>query len=120
MNFLVDECCGSKFAKALAQLGHNVEFAGDVCKGATDISVVQLAQKNNSIIITEDKDFGELLFRYGYVMPGLILIRLDVDELALRLTLLKSLLNDKQHSIIGHFVILEKQRIRLRKMPSQT
>jgi predicted nuclease of predicted toxin-antitoxin system len=48
----------------------------DSYSGLTDIEVIELASKFNGLIVTEDKDFGELVFSYGYKC-SVLLIRYD-------------------------------------------
>lgn len=47
------------------------------CNGISDLNVLEIAVKNDALLITEDKDFGELAFRLKYQHKGILLIRLS-------------------------------------------
>ncbi len=63
MRFLVDECTGSRVASWLAELGHEVFFIYNQARGSTDDEILIKAFAESWILITNDKDFGELVFR---------------------------------------------------------
>ena len=55
-----DECCDRGFVEELRQLGHDVLYVFESKRGATDDDVLALAFDQRRILLTEDKDFGEL------------------------------------------------------------
>lgn len=61
MRFLVDEFTGPKVAKWLENLNHMVLSAYDEFKGYEDEALLRIAYEKNCILITNDKDFGELI-----------------------------------------------------------
>lgn len=62
MRFLLDVCSSSRsLRKLLADLGHDVLSAGDINLQATDEALLDLALQEGRALVTEDKDFGELL-----------------------------------------------------------
>ncbi len=63
MRFLVDECTGSKVAQWLRDEKHEVFSVFDEARGMTDDEVLAKALSENWILITNDKDFGEMVFR---------------------------------------------------------
>jgi predicted nuclease of predicted toxin-antitoxin system len=63
MRFLVDECTGSKVANWLRGKNHEVFSVFDEARGMTDDEVLTKAAGENWILITNDKDFGEMIFR---------------------------------------------------------
>jgi len=77
VKFLVDECTGKRLAKLLEKAGFDVVFVGDWKPSATDDEVLEKAEKDDRILITDDKDFGELIFRLGRPLKGVILLRLS-------------------------------------------
>jgi hypothetical protein len=60
MRLLADENFPGAGATALRRLGHDVSWIGEVMRGASDIAVLDLATRERRIILTFDKDFGEL------------------------------------------------------------
>jgi predicted nuclease of predicted toxin-antitoxin system len=63
MRFLVDECTGPAVAAWLKQQGHDVHSVYDQSPGAADDDLLDLAFRDNWILFTNDRDFGELIFR---------------------------------------------------------
>jgi predicted nuclease of predicted toxin-antitoxin system len=80
VKFLVDECTGKRLAKLLEKAGFDVVFVGDWKPSATDDEVLEKAEKDDRILITDDKDFGELIFRLGRPSKGVILLRLSTTD----------------------------------------
>ncbi len=68
MRFLVDECTGPRVASWLQELHHEVFSVYDDARGLDDESIIEIAYKNDYIIITNDKDFGELIFRMKVII----------------------------------------------------
>lgn len=84
MRFLVDECIGPAVAEWLRVQGYEVFSVYDEARGWDDDAIIRKAFTENWILITNDKDFGEKIYRGGQPHRGVILLRLD-DEQALPL-----------------------------------
>ena len=65
MKFLADECCETSVVDALRTDGHDVLYAMESMRGATDEDLLTRAFAEERILLTEDKDFGELVYRLG-------------------------------------------------------
>jgi predicted nuclease of predicted toxin-antitoxin system len=81
MKFIVDECTGPTVAKWLAIEGHDVISISPDRKGISDKEILKIAVSEERILITNDKDFGELIFKNNHSHCGVILLRLS-DETA--------------------------------------
>jgi predicted nuclease of predicted toxin-antitoxin system len=77
---LVDECCDPRLVAALRQAGHDVSYALESDRGASDEDLVAVSIEQDRILITEDEDFGELAIRHGKPLPGLILLRIAPEN----------------------------------------
>lgn len=75
MNFLADESCVGPVIRALRQTGHDVVAIAEIAKGATDEEVLRRALEEKRLLITEDRDFGELVYVRGQPSAGVILVR---------------------------------------------
>jgi predicted nuclease of predicted toxin-antitoxin system len=75
MNFVADESCAGPVIRALREAGHDVVAIAEVAKGATDEEVLDRAFKEKRVLITEDRDFGELVYARGRSSRGVILVR---------------------------------------------
>ena len=77
LKFLVDESSGKKLFNHLVECSYDAKFVTEILPGANDEKVLELAEKENRILITNDKDFGELVFRLNRPSFGTILLRLN-------------------------------------------
>jgi predicted nuclease of predicted toxin-antitoxin system len=75
MNFVADESCAKPVVLALREAGHDVVFIAEVAPGATDEQVLERALNEKRVLITEDRDFGELVYARGRSSAGVILVR---------------------------------------------
>ncbi len=114
MKFLVDECTGKRLAKLLEKAGFDVVFVGDWKPSATDDEVLEKAEKEDRILITDDKDFGELIFRLGKPSKGVILLRLSTTDPMKRFRVLNEVL--KLVDVKGKFVVVGDEAVRVRKI----
>ncbi|MGK7896926.1 MAG: DUF5615 family PIN-like protein [Xenococcus sp. (in: cyanobacteria)] len=82
MRFLVDECTGARVARYLREQGYEVFSVYEEARGITDDLIIKKAFDKNWIVITNDKDFGEKVYRENLPHRGIILMRLQ-DERSL-------------------------------------
>jgi predicted nuclease of predicted toxin-antitoxin system len=80
MRLLLDECCDPELVAALRAAGHDVHHVLETDRGADDEVVLALSRAQNRILVTEDRDFGELAVGYGGSVPGLILLRFTPER----------------------------------------
>ena len=82
MKFLLDVCASSRSLRGLLErLGHNILSVVELNPSATDDEVLAIALKEDRILITEDKDFGELIFVRGLAHGTVIrFCEMSVDE----------------------------------------
>jgi predicted nuclease of predicted toxin-antitoxin system len=76
VRLLIDENVSPIMGDAPRAAGHDVMAVADVSPGALDDEVVALAIAEGRILVSEDKDFGNLAIRQGRRPPGLVLVRL--------------------------------------------
>lgn len=77
MRWLVDECVDAGVAALLHGSGYDVVYMSDVEPRAADTEVMNRAHHENRLLLTEDKDFGDLVFRQARPVPGIVLLRID-------------------------------------------
>lgn len=85
MRFLVDECTGPTVAKWLTKLGHDVYSVYDESPGMSDEDILGKALAEGRILITNDKDFGEMIFRERREHKGVVFLRLEDERRPTRL-----------------------------------
>ena len=76
MNLLIDESVDRQTVARLRQEGHDVLYVAEMEPGITDDLVLNRANERNALLVTADKDFGELVFRQGLTSAGVLLLRL--------------------------------------------
>lgn len=77
MRFLVDECTGPAVARWLRRQGHKVFSVYEQARGMDDDDVIQKAFAEDWVLITNDKDFGEKVYRERRPHKGVVLLRLE-------------------------------------------
>lgn len=77
--FLADECFPAFIIQALREAGFDVSRSADTKPGVADTEVLELAVREQRILLTEDNDFGELAIRLG--LPSAGIIRIDLKSL---------------------------------------
>lgn len=119
MRLLANENIPGETIDALRQAGHNVLWIGTESPGIDDRTVLARAQAESRILLTFDKDFGELAFRYGLMArSGIILLRLSAPSSAEVTRSILAIL-DSRDDWAGHFSVIDDRRIRMIPLPGQ-
>jgi predicted nuclease of predicted toxin-antitoxin system len=83
MRFLLDQNAEARIATFLNQLGHDAtRVARDYPAGLPDERVLEIAHREQRVLLTNDKDFGELIIRNNLPHAGVILFRFPLDATA--------------------------------------
>lgn len=112
MRFLVDECTGPKVAAWLQSQGHEIFSVFDEARGIEDDVVIQKASDENWILITNDKDFGEKVYRERRSHRGVIFMRLEDERSANKIEVLRRLLEGYADRLADRFVVVTDTRVR--------
>lgn len=117
MRILADENFPGEAVAALRARGHDVAWIHEEAPGAEDASVVERARREARLIITFDKDFGELVFHAGLGnASGIVLFRIAsssgraVSEIAVAVP-------EGRDDWTGNFAVVEADRVRLTRLP---
>ena len=78
-----------------------------------DMCIIDMAYNDNYIIITNDKDFGELVFHRGKPHKGVILLRLDDERATNKIKVLGKVLESYSDRLSGNFVVATEYNIRI-------
>lgn len=118
MRLLADENVPLAAVQALRGAGHDVLSVQESTRGAGDEVVLDMAGRTGRILITLDKDFGELAFRRGLPMQcGVLLVRFAAETPQVLAHRIINVLHS-QASWIGVFASVDEDRVRIRSMPS--
>ena len=113
MRFLADESCDFAAVQALRASGHDVVSVAEAARGAEDLVVIELARSQRRILLTEDKDFGQLVFAAARPTGGVILILWPVTARGNLGVALVELATTQGDALAGAFVVVEPGRVRI-------
>jgi predicted nuclease of predicted toxin-antitoxin system len=112
MRFLVDECTGPTVAEWLRIQEHEVFSVFEQARGMGDEDIILKALQEKWILITNDKDFGEKVYRDGRLHTGIILLRLEDERTQAKIRVLSSLLKSYSERLTGAFVVVTENQVR--------
>lgn len=115
MKFIADESVDAPIVNKLREEGFSVFAIAEHCPGIDDEQVLMFARNMHSILITQDKDFGELIFRLGRSHEGIILLRLSGLQPQLKADLTLKVITKHQKEIPGSFAVIYKELVKIRK-----
>jgi len=115
MKFLVDECTGPAVAHWLEQEGHDVFSVYDQARGIDDNRVIEIAQIEGRILITNDRGFGEKVFRERRPHHGVVFLRLSNERAANKIRVLDQLIRQHSDALPHRFVVVTETRVRFAK-----
>ncbi len=114
MRFLLDESADARLAAHLRSRGHDVTvIAQDYPHALADPDVLAIAHREGRILITNDRDFGELVVRGRRPHAGVILFRLTAIDLPSKIERLTEVL-DRHAEQLDQFLVVSDERIRVR------
>jgi len=117
MRFLADESCDFAIVRALHANGHDVLAVSEARPGAEDQYVIELARQEERVLLTEDKDFGRLVYLAGAPRVGVILLRFPAKARGELCDAVVRLVNQQGEKLPGSFVAMQPGRIRIRRLP---
>jgi predicted nuclease of predicted toxin-antitoxin system len=115
MRFVADEGLDAPIVSALRSEGHEVFYIKEEHPGLSDDEVLKVANERGDILITSDKDFGELVYRLKQIHSGIILIRLSGIKPNEKAVIISTAI--KEHGIDLHhaFAVINKTHVKIRK-----
>lgn len=116
MRFLVDESTGPWVGQWLREQGHEVFSIFEQSRGIDDEEIIQKAFAENWILITNDKDFGDKIFRDQKPHKGIILLRLDDERSTIKIEVIQQLLENYADKLDNQFVVVTENAVRFAKM----
>lgn len=114
MNFLADEGIDRQIVEHLREEGHVIKYVAEMETGISDNAVFELANKEGLVLLTADKDFGELVFRLQQVSKGVVLIRLAGLYPAKKAEIVVSIINRHAQELVEAFSVITPAGIRIR------
>jgi predicted nuclease of predicted toxin-antitoxin system len=119
VRWLADECVAPQLVANLRALDHDVTFALEEYRSKPDTVLLGVAASERRVLLTEDNDFGELIFRKAgqFDVPGIVLLRLASERSLAKWERLFDVINEHGERVTGHFVVIGDTRVRFRALP---
>jgi len=114
VKFLSDENIDRQIVETLREQDNEVIYIPEINPGLNDEKVLGIAKQNKAILITSDKDFGELVFRRKLISAGVILIRLHGYSIKRKQIIINDFISNHSSEIKNAFSVITKDNIRIR------
>lgn len=115
VRFLLDENAEYRLAIFLRAHGHDVtSVARDYAQGMSDRDILGIAYREQRIVITNDRDFGALVFRQALPHAGVIFFRLGLADVFVKRSWLAHLIEHYPEEL-HHFIVVTDRGIRVRR-----
>ena len=114
MNILADENISRLLVERLRQEGHQVRYIAEIARGSNDPTVLEIANQQGSLLVTDDKDFGELVFHRHLRASGVLLVRLATLSPAEEVEVVVQIIELYNAKLLQAFTVITPQGIRIR------
>jgi predicted nuclease of predicted toxin-antitoxin system len=115
VNFLADESIDRQIVDRLREDGHLVRYVAEMEPGISDDEVLDLANLEGCLLVTADKDFGELVFRQRRLTSGIVLVRLAGLSPASKAKTVASAINKHVAALPRAFAVITPGAMRIRR-----
>lgn len=113
LRFLADESCDFAVVRALRALEYDVQAVSEITTRSVDRELIDQAYQENRILITEDKDFGWLVYVSKVNSAGVILIRFPGNARSELVDAIIELVGNREDELPGAFVVVQPGHIRI-------
>jgi predicted nuclease of predicted toxin-antitoxin system len=115
VNLFADESVDWPIVERLRQDSHDVIYVAELAPSITDDEVLRDANGRSAVLVTADKDFGELVFRQGAVHSGVVLLRLAGLTNATKGEIVAEVCRFRGAELIGSFAVISPGQVRIRR-----
>ena len=115
MNLVCDEGVERPIVEYLREQGHHILYIAELDRGISDQRVLTRAAELNAPLVTNDKDFGELVFRQQLTSTGVILLRLAGLSNTAKSTTVAAAIREHEAELAGSFTVIAPGHIRIRR-----
>jgi predicted nuclease of predicted toxin-antitoxin system len=114
VNLVADEGVDGHIVAQLRQDGHDVLYIAEMEPSISDDAVLSRANAQGALLLTEDKDFGELVFRQRLVHTGVVLIRLAGLSSQSKAVMVSAVFRDHAAEFSNAFSVISPGMVRIR------
>lgn len=115
MKIVADENIDKEIVDRLRADGHDVLFIAEDDPGIDDQTVLSRSRQTDGVLLTIDKDFGDLVFRQRLLHSGVLLIRLAGVRSDMKAGLVAATFDRHGKELSSGFAVLSKRSLRFRK-----
>ena len=115
MKILADEGVDESIVTVLRSSGFDVEYILEIAPGTSDDIILEKANKDDRVLLTQDKDFGELVFRLGMIHTGVVLLRFHGLPSEVKARFVLEAFEKSDIEFKGAFVVIQPGAIRGKK-----
>ena len=119
MRFLADECVSHVAVARLRGAGVDVTVIELTDRGSPDELVLAIAASHDRVLITEDRDFGDLVIRKRLPVRGIVLLELDALSNEAEAERLLQVVSTSADQLEGNLTVVEPSRTRVRRLPER-
>ncbi len=120
IKFIADVNVEKAVVDFLRDEGYDVKWTADFGVAMPDQKLLDLANREQRILVTNDKDFGELTFLQKKLSVGIILIRVKGQKTNDKVKLMKKIVKDHSDRVLNHFVVVTRTKFRFVPMGRNT
>ena len=116
LKFLVDVGVGEKVEEYLLEKRYDIKAVRSLDQRMPDQEIIRLAALEKRIVITMDKDFGELVYHSGMDHCGILLLRLEDATGSEKQQVIAQILAKYVDNMKNHFCVYQNKKFRFRKL----
>ncbi len=114
MHLLADEGVDSAIVRVLRTQGHDVQFIAEFAAGSDDVDILAWSAEQKRVLITHDKDFGELVFKLRLGHVGVILLRLHGFPPESKANIVLEVFLKHEDELVGAFTVITPGLVKIR------
>ncbi len=116
LRFIVDVGVGKSIEEYLSEVGYDTKAVRDIDPHMKDEEIIHIAAAENRIVITMDKDFGELVYHSSMKHSGVLLLRLEDANVAEKLLVVEHIMTNYSDQIKNCFCVFQNNKLRIRNI----
>jgi predicted nuclease of predicted toxin-antitoxin system len=114
MKVLIDVSAGFSIGVAFTERGHDVVYVRDRDPCMADVDILRWALSEQRMVVTQDKDFGELVFRNKEQHCGVLLLRLEDANADKKHDITLEILDNYGDQLIDKYSVFQDNHLRIR------
>ena len=114
MRFVADESVDLPIVQAIREAGYDVTYVAELAPGIDDATVLEEANREGRLLLTADKDFGEMVVRQQRLSTGVILLRLAGLSNQHKAVLTLRAIQENSDRLAGHLLVIGAGQVRIR------